>query len=256
MQLSAQDSVLQMKQTNTIKGDFADMAVDKFGNIFLVTSNNQIKKLNSHLDSLAIYNESAFYGNIASIDVSNPLKILVYYKDFNTIVTLDRQLNKRNIIDLRTQNIFQASAIALSYDNNIWLIDEQENKLKKIDESGSVLLETRDFRTLFNQGFRPISIIDDNNLLYLYSPSIGWKVFDYYGGLKSEYSFLNWKDVQVKDNFLMGHDTATFYANKPQSLEYQSLKSSINLKLAKKIIKLQNSCYVLTAEGVSIFNLL
>ena len=30
------------------------------------------------------------YGKIAYIDVSNPLKILLFYQEFGTIVTLDR----------------------------------------------------------------------------------------------------------------------------------------------------------------------
>ena len=70
---------------------------------------------------------------------------------FATVVVLDRLLNVRNIIDLRKQNILQARAIGQSYDNKIWLYDEVENKLKKIDEDGKLLLETPDFRQLFGR---------------------------------------------------------------------------------------------------------
>ncbi len=71
------------------------------------------------------------YGKIYSIDASNPLKILVYFRDFATIVVLDRLLTVRNTIDLRKQNIYQAQAVATSYDGNIWVYDELESKLKK-----------------------------------------------------------------------------------------------------------------------------
>lgn len=64
---------------------------------------------------------------------------------------LDRFLNVVNTIDLRKQNIFQAKAIGQSYDNKIWVYDEMENKLKKIDEDGKLLQETPDFRLIFNQ---------------------------------------------------------------------------------------------------------
>jgi hypothetical protein len=94
---------------------------------------------------VAIYNDVRKFGTATMIDVSNPLKVLLYYKDFATIVVLDRLLNIRNTIDLRLQNILQAKAIGLSYDNKIWVYDELESKLKKIDEGGQLLLETLTF---------------------------------------------------------------------------------------------------------------
>ena len=56
------------------------------------------------------------------IDATNPLKILVYYREFTTIIELDRFLNIVNTIDLRNQNILQAKAVGLAYDNNVWVL--------------------------------------------------------------------------------------------------------------------------------------
>ncbi|MFP5041108.1 hypothetical protein [Parasediminibacterium sp. JCM 36343] len=253
---AATDTTLQLQLTQSLKGSYTDFAVDNLGNIFLVTQANQIKKLNSYLDSIAIFNDSKLYGDIFSIDVSNPLRVLVYYKDYTTILMLDKQLNNRNTIDLRQQNIFQARAIAQSYDNNIWVFDEIDNKLKKIDESGNVLLETPDFRLLFDGGYTPKNIIDINGLLYLYQPKAGWKIFDYYGGFKIDYPILNWQDVQVTDAFLQGHDSTMFYASKPKTLQFSSAKTNINISRAKKIVQKQNICYLLTKDGLEIYKVL
>jgi hypothetical protein len=78
-----------------------------------------------HGDSVAIFNNVKKFGKISTIDVSNPLKVLLYYKDFSTIVVLDRLLATRNTIDLRQQNIFQVNAIGQSYDNNIWFMTRE-----------------------------------------------------------------------------------------------------------------------------------
>jgi len=43
---------------------------------------------------------------VAQLDVTNPLRVLLYYKDFSTIVILDRLLSNRSTIDLRKQDIF------------------------------------------------------------------------------------------------------------------------------------------------------
>ena len=98
---NAQDSVLNTSLIKTMYGDIHDFAVDNMDNIYLVQSGNQIKKTNPKGDSIAVYNDVKRYGRIAFIDATNPLKLLVYYTDFSTIVVLDRFLNKRNTIDLR-----------------------------------------------------------------------------------------------------------------------------------------------------------
>ena len=250
---AAPDTLLQFQLTQTIKGSYADFSVDNLGNIYLITADNQIKTLNSNLDSIAIFNDSKLYGDIYSIDVSNPFKVLVYYRDFNTILMLDRQLNNRNSIDLRQQNLFQVKAIAQSYDNNIWLFDEVDSKLKKIDENGNILLETPDFRILFDDAFTPQTIIDMNGLLYLYNPKGGWKIFDYYGGFKMQYPAFNWKDVQVSDAFLKGHDSTYFYAERPKDFQFLQAKPSISIANAKKIVLLNNLCYILTKEGINVY---
>ncbi|MBC7652586.1 MAG: hypothetical protein H7101_12650 [Deinococcales bacterium] len=250
------DSTLHLQLTKTIIGDYASFSVDNLGNIFLITTSNQIKKLNSNLDSVGIYNDVKRYGNIYTIDVSNPLKVLVYYKDFATIVMLDRQLNNRNTINLRDQNILQVKAIAQSYDNNIWLFDELESKLKKIDESGKLLQETSDFRLLFDDVATPQTIIDMNGLLYLYNATKGWTIFDYYGGLKNQFAIPNWQDVQVTDTYLRGRDSAYFYAAKPSQLQFIKAQSPINLATVLKLVMHQSWVYILKKDRLEIYSIL
>src|ERR1700753_28195 len=124
------------KSVRSIEGDIVAFTVDNLDNVYLLSSTGQVKKLDANGDSVAVFNDIKKYGEATLIDVSNPLKVLLYYKDFTTIVVLDRFLTVRNTIDLRQQNILQVTAIGQSYDNRIWLYDELENKLKKIDEDG------------------------------------------------------------------------------------------------------------------------
>src|SRR5215213_6836043 len=112
------------------EGGISDFSVDNLGNIYLVYVTGQLKKISPQGDSIAVFSAVRRYGQLHSIDVTNPLKVLLHYKDFGTVVALDRLLNIRNTVDLRKLNIFQAKAVGLSYDNNIWVFDEQEGKLK------------------------------------------------------------------------------------------------------------------------------
>jgi len=200
------DSTLHVSLQKTIAGSFSNFYTDNLGNIFLVTDANQVKKYDDKADSIAVFNDVRRYGNIYAMDVTNPLKIIVYYKDFATVIILDRFLNIRNTIDLRKAGITQSKAVAQSYDNNLWVFDELESKIKKIDELGKVIFESTDFRLLFDDAVNPVKIIDYNKSLYLYDTKLGWYLFDYYGAFQKKLPYANWKNVQVSDNMLSGFE--------------------------------------------------
>lgn len=187
-----------------INGEFASFSVDHLDNIYLLLSTNQLKKLDANGDSVAVFNNVRNYGKASYIDVSNPLRVLLYYKDFSTLVILDRLLNIRSTIDLRQQNIFQVQAVGLSYDNKLWIYDELEHKLKKIDEDGKLLFETSDFRQLFNEAFSFSGIFDHDGFLYLYDVQKGVFVFDYYGALKRRIPLTGLKNFSASGKFLLG----------------------------------------------------
>jgi hypothetical protein len=187
----------------TYRGDIVDAAVDNLDNLYVISSTGQIKKFDAAGDSSAVYNQVKNFGKLYSLDVSSPLRPMLFYKDFSTIVLLDRFLANRSILDLRKYNILQPGAVGLSYDNNIWVFDEYDNKLKKVDEQGNLLLETPDFRTIFSENLRPQKIINDNGLVYLADPAIGVFVFDTYGSFKKKILLKHWQSIAVKENYLI-----------------------------------------------------
>jgi hypothetical protein len=192
------------KLLRVITADIAAFTVDNLDNIYLLSNTNQVKKLNVNGDSVAVFNDVKKFGQASLIDVSNPLKVLLYYRDFATIVILDRLLNIRGTIDLRKQNILQVRAIGQSYDNKIWLYDEVENKLKKIDEEGNLLQETPDFRQLFGEALSPQKIFDQDQFVYIYDSAKAVFVFDYYGTLKNKIPVSGWHNFKVAGKYMFG----------------------------------------------------
>src|SRR5262245_40477512 len=79
--------------SKTIGGDLAAFTVDNLGNIYVLSNANQLKKLSPAGDSLAVFNDVRRFGKVSFVDVTNPLKIVVYYREFTTIIELDRFLN-------------------------------------------------------------------------------------------------------------------------------------------------------------------
>lgn len=208
----------------TYRGDIVSAAIDKLDNLYITSSTGQVKKFGAKGDSIGVFNGVRAYGKLSAIDVSNPLKPLLFYKDFSNIVVLDRFLANRASINLRQFNILQPTAIGLSYDNNIWVFDQFDNKLKKIDESGNILLQTDDFRTLFNQSFAPQKIMNDNGLVYLADSAAGIFVFDNYGTYKRKILLKNWNTVDVWNGMVVRLSKDAIIVYNPASFTERSLR--------------------------------
>jgi len=237
----------------SIPGAYKNFYVDNFSNIYLISTGNQIKKLDEHLDSVAVFNDLRRYGDVYALDVNNPLKIAVYYKDYTTLVILDRFLNTRNTIDLRNSGILQAKAIAQSYDNNYWVFDELNSKLKKIDDNGNVLLESNDFRMLFNYTYNPQYIIDADGALYLYDENKGWLIFDYYGAYKKHIDILHLKNVSVSKGVLAGQDSTGFISADTKTFSEKKQEISADFYKAVKVVAYQNKVFVLQKDKLIIY---
>lgn len=98
--------------------------VDAFGNIYLI-NDNEIVKYNS-LGVLQKKFSTKRYGKIDFVDAMNPLKILVYYKDFQQILFLDNQLTaSSNMISLESLGHEQSSLVCSSSNNSFWIYDNK-----------------------------------------------------------------------------------------------------------------------------------
>jgi hypothetical protein len=243
------------KLLKVISGDIIGFTVDNLDNIYLLNSRNQVKKLSANGDSIAVFNDVKNFGQATLVDVSNPLKVLLYYKDFTTVVVLDRFLNVRNTIDFRKQNIFQVKAIGQSYDNKIWLYDELEGKLKKIDEDGKLLQETADFRLLLGQAPTPLKIFDEDKYVYLYDSLQGVLVFDYFGALKNNIMITHWHNFKVAGKYIFGSRSDTLYRYQISTLQLDEWKMPEQIYHSRSFNFTADRLYALKKDGIEIYSI-
>jgi len=112
--------------------------------------------------------------------LSNPQKILVYYSDYYQIVFLDNTLSQIKRLDLEALGYWDIRGVALSRDNQIWIYDPTKVKLLKIDENGSVRLNSNELYDYgFSDSFLP-KILLSNQLVIVYDDE-SLKVFDEFG---------------------------------------------------------------------------
>ncbi len=249
------DTAIQFVLQKKIPGNYRDFYADNLGNIYLINADNRIKKLDAAGDSLTVYNDTRRFGDLYSMDVRNPFKTILFYKDFLTLVVVDKFLNTVNTINLRNNGIMQATAVALSYDNNYWIFDEWSNTLKKVDDHGKVLLESPDFRLAFTETYSPDKIIDADGVLYIYDEQAGWKIFDYYGHFKKNLPFPGWKDVQAFNGNVYGWLHGKIHQVAIALPEEKIIDPGIEQKGIIKTFFVANNFYVLYPDGLSVYHL-
>lgn len=73
-------------------------------------------------------------GKITKTDLQNPLKMVLFYEDFNTVVLLDNQLNKITEINFSLNNTpIVASAIGMSTQNQLWIYNALNQQISLFD---------------------------------------------------------------------------------------------------------------------------
>src|SRR5271157_882697 len=79
---------------NTIKAQISFMTTDNLGNLYVLV-NNELKKFDSQGNLLKTFSDKS-HGNINFVDVSDPLKILLHFRDFHQLLFLDNTLSVKS----------------------------------------------------------------------------------------------------------------------------------------------------------------
>lgn len=171
-----------------------NIAVDKFDFLYIV-ENYKVSKFDK-LGNLLFTYEDLSQGEITHFDVSNPLKPLVYYKDFNVLRILDNKLSSINTINLFDKNLNFINAICAANTMEYWVYDEIDNKLRQVDKNFNTTDESETFFTLFDKLSPVVKLQISNNKLYVLDLN-GIKVFDLSGSFKTQYPIANLLDFQI-----------------------------------------------------------
>lgn len=155
-------------------------AADHLGNIYLICSDNQIEKYNGAGVLLTRFSNNQL-GRAAALDVSNPLKSLVWYADFRTAVFLDRSLTPLGTLNLIDAGYPEVRTLCMARDGNLWIYDEVNFKLRKIQPDGSQLYESQALNMLLPDRMNITLLQDDGNRVYAIDPALGMLLFDVYG---------------------------------------------------------------------------
>lgn len=165
-------------------------SVDTKGNMFVADKAFTLFKYNATGKLVTNVNIKS-YGELTSIDCTNPFEIYAFYQDQNIIVFYDNMLNVRG--ELRLNNYFfnNVSCISRSFDNNIWLLDLSQYKLLKINKKGETIAESAFLNNVLGEELNTYKIWEENNNVYVADSAIGVFMFDIYATYASTFPIKN-----------------------------------------------------------------
>jgi len=150
------------------------------GNIFLV-KDYSITQYDYKGNQIQTYSKSE-YGNITSIDVSNPFRILLFYKDFNNLVFLDNRLAEiSDHISLDKLGITEADVVCSSATGGFWLFNTNTFQLEKYNSKLDLLQSGTRMQSIINRTEYPDFLTETGNYIYLGFKHKGVYLFDFYG---------------------------------------------------------------------------
>ena len=137
---------------------------DQFENIFIVTKNNTLFKYpkndyNNYVDFLNTEN-----GIIEKIMIENPFRLMVFYKESQKILFLDKYLNQLNVEINLDQLLNEAIIDVANFSNLLFLISDL-NKIFVYDIGRSKIVKSKNI--LLSEDTESINIFSNKNRIFL-----------------------------------------------------------------------------------------
>jgi len=209
-------------QIPNVNADF--IKVDPFGNIYAVKK-TQLSKFSPQGKLLFTYSDKTL-GVISSIDVFNPMKIMLFHQDAGMLVFLNEQLAPINDpISLLDLNYLTISLASYSAANQIHLYDDVNKYLITLD-----FFMREISRTPINfPAFNPIKMIElEEKTLALHDPESGVYLFDIFTTFNKSIPIITTHPVEITSEliYFTKDDEVVIYNYRTMSYDTQQLPVS------------------------------
>jgi len=187
----------------------AFVSVTNFDTTFYILD-NVLFKHNDETKGIDIGYNNFQLGNITSANTFNPLKINVFYKDFNTVVILDNRLAEIFKVDFNTLSDYKnISHVATGSDNTLWVFNETTQQLELFDyKTNTTRAKTLPIK-------HPVLDMKSNyNYCWILTEDSIYK-YDYFGNLLKKIKKEGFTSMAIKDeDLVLKKDNTLFYLKK------------------------------------------
>ena len=220
------------------------VGIDNFGTNYFIKNNTFYKTEN---DSDYSYSNVQF-GNITTANSFNPLKISIFYKDFNTAFVLDNRLAEIVKIDFNSiQNYKNVSFISTANDNALWIFNQDIQQLELFDYKTKKIRAT----TLPIQS-EVFALKSNYNYAWLLTENYLYK-YTYFGSLVYKINNNGYTDlVENNGKIFLIKENKLYYFNENEG-DFQLIKTPE--MLSKEFLVTNETLYIYDSKFLHKFQL-
>nr|WP_321245788.1 hypothetical protein [uncultured Psychroserpens sp.] len=183
------------------------IAVDNFETTYYTIGNILYKK---PADKPAINYSNVQLGFPTTVNTFNPLKINVFYQDFNTVLILDNRLAEIFKVDFNIKQPYKnVSHVSTGYDNTLWIFNQDLQRLELYDYKNDKLRAT----TVPVQS-NVLGLLSDYNYCWMLTEKYLYQ-YTYFGSLISKLDNKGYTSFAIdNENMILKTETGLFYKSK------------------------------------------
>jgi hypothetical protein len=232
-----------------VKADF--ITTDNLGNCYIV-HNDVIDKYSSTGTLLQTFSNKSL-GRITHVDVFNPMKPMLFYRDIAQAVFLDNMMAMNGSPLRFAEDKFpDLQLVAVSRDNGIWIYTSQNSELLRLNEQLQVTHRTGNLRQVLGMEVSPSFLLEYNNRVYLNSPGEGIMLFDMFGTYLKTIPVKQLQSFQVQEEDIIYHQNGKLHSYNIKTLEMQEFPLPDTSALSVRVEK--DKLYMLIPSECRIYH--
>ena len=189
----AQNEIATITKLNTVFFE-CDQTIgqDQFGSNYYIT-NNVFHKMK---EGKTLEYKNVSLGKITAADIKNPLKIVLYYENFNTAILLDNQLNEVQKLSFSdNSSALVISGIGMSTQNRLWVYSDSNQQIGLYDylknDYRSISIPLAGKIKTYQANYNSFDWIDEN---------YNWYSCDLFGKIKTNGRVPAFDQIVITDN--------------------------------------------------------
>jgi len=224
---------------------------DLLENVYVVNQ-QMITKYNGQGLRQFSYNNNNL-GNVTYIDASDTFRVLVFYKDFNQVVFLDKTLSLIGSPLLLDDLALERTEIACSSNTGgFWVFNSLTSQLMLVDNTMHIKSKSNSINSIISSGDKANCLIEKNDFIYISFPATGIIIFDKFGAYYKTVPLLKCSSFQVA-----GNNIIYFKDNKLHSFNFEfSEEKTIDMPEGENILDIkmgQDKLFIFNSEGFSVY---
>jgi hypothetical protein len=191
-------------------------------------------------------------GNISKIDAGDPFRILVFYKDFNSLMLLDNQLAPltQSALNLDMIGVNEVTQVCASNGMGFWVYNQNSFQLEKYNYRLHLLQKSTKLDMIIKRNEIPDFLDEYQNKVYLGFKNKGVYVFDSFGGFEKFIPLKYKEHIQIVNNYIF-YDKDTLYRYDMKNFKLNSFE--FDFSEYNDFCIVQNK--IIVGEGKNIYEL-